>query len=224
MNEFQGKVAIVTGGTSGIGRAAALAYAKQGARVVVAGRRAAEGQETVRLLQAQGGEGFFVTTDVSKAVQVKELVERTMEKFGRLDFAFNNAGIEQEPTPLLEQNEETFDRVMDINVKGVWLSMKYEIPAMLKTGGGSIVNTSSSLGVVGMPGVEIYVASKHAVIGLTKSAALEFGKQGIRVNAVLPAAIETDMLQRFVGDKPESRAFMNDKHPIGRVGKSEEIA
>jgi NAD(P)-dependent dehydrogenase (short-subunit alcohol dehydrogenase family) len=224
MNEFQGKVAIVTGGTSGIGRAAAIAYAREGAKVVVAGRRAAEGQETVRLLQAQGGEGFFVTTNVSKAAQVKELVDRTMQKFGRLDFAFNNAGIEQEPTPFLEQDEETYDRVMDINVKGVWLSMKYEIPAMLKTGGGAIVNTSSSLGVVAMPGIEIYSASKHAVIGLTKSAAVEFGKQGIRVNAVLPAAIETDMLQRFIGDNAETRAYIMGKHPIGRIGKSEEIA
>ena len=224
MNEFQGKVAIVTGGTSGIGRAAAVAYAREGARVVVAGRRAAEGEETVRLLRAQGGEGIFVTTDVSKAAQVKELVERTMQKFGRLDFAFNNAGIEQEPTPFLEQNEETYDRVMDINVKGVWLSMKYEIPAMLKTGGGSIVNTSSGLGVIGMPGIEIYVASKHAVIGLTKSAALEFGKQGIRVNAVLPAVIDTDMFQRFAGEKPEFRAQITAMHPIGRIGKSEEIA
>jgi NAD(P)-dependent dehydrogenase (short-subunit alcohol dehydrogenase family) len=224
MNEFQGKVAIVTGGTSGIGRAAAVAYAREGARVVVAGRRAAEGAETVRLIQAQGGEGIFVTTDVSKVAQVKELVDRTMQKFGRLDFAFNNAGIEQEPTPLLEQDEETYDRVMDINVKGVWLSMKYEIPAMLKTGGGSIVNTSSSLGVVAMPGIEIYAASKHAVIGLTKSAAVEFGKQGIRVNAVLPAAIETDMLQRFIGENAETRAYVMGKHPIGRIGKSEEIA
>src|ERR1700675_727672 len=186
--------------------------------VVVAGRRAAEGEDTVRLLRAQGGEGFFVTTDVSKAAQVEELVERTMQKFGRLDFAFNNAGIEQEPTPFLEQDEETYDRVMDINVKGVWLSMKYEIPAMLKTGGGTIVNTSSSLGVVAMPGIEIYAASKHAVIGLTKSAAVEFGKQGIRINAVLPAAIETDMLQRFVGDNAETRAYMAAKHPIGRIG------
>jgi len=224
MNEFQNKVAIVTGGTSGIGQAAAIAYSREGAKVVVAGRRAAEGEETVRLLQAQGGEGIFVMTDVSKEAQVKELINRTMQKFGRLDFAFNNAGVEQVPTPFLEQDEETFNRVMDINVKGVWLSMKYEIPAMLKTGGGSIVNTSSSLGVVGMPGIEIYAASKHAVIGLTKSAALEFGKQGIRVNAVLPAAIETDMLQRFVGNDPEKRAYMNDKHPIGRIGKSEEIA
>ena len=224
MNEFQGKVALVTGGTSGIGRAAAIAYAREGAKVVVAGRRAAEGEETVRLVRAQGREALFVPTDVAQEAQVKNLIGRTLEQFGRLDFAFNNAGIEQEPTPFLEQNEETFDRVLDINVKGVWLSMKYEIPAMLRTGGGTIVNTSSSLGVVGMPGVEIYAASKHAVIGLTKSAAVEFGKQGIRINAVLPAAIETDMLQRFVGDKPETRDYMTAKHPIGRVGKPEEIA
>jgi len=224
MNEFQGKVAIVTGGTSGIGRAAAVAYAREGAKVVVAGRRTAEGEETVRLLRAEGGEGIFVATDVSQAAQVHELVERTVQKFGRLDFAFNNAGIEQEPTPFLEQDEETFDRVMDINVKGVWLSMKYEIPAMLKSGGGSIVNTSSGLGVIGMAGVEIYVASKHAVIGLTKSAALEFGKQGIRVNAILPAVIETDMFDRFAGEKPEFRTQMAAMHPIGRIGKPEEIA
>jgi NAD(P)-dependent dehydrogenase (short-subunit alcohol dehydrogenase family) len=224
MNEFQGQVALVTGGTSGIGRAAAIAYARQGARVVVAGRRAAEGEETVRLVRAQGGEALFVPTDVAQAVQVKNLIGRTLEQFGRLDFAFNNAGIEQEPTPFLEQNEETFDRVMDINVKGVWLSMKHEIPAMLKSGGGSIVNTSSGLGVIAMPGIEIYVASKHAVIGLTKSAALEFGKQGIRVNAILPAVIDTDMFQRFAGDKPEFRAQITALHPIGRIGTSEEIA
>jgi len=201
--KLEDKVAVVTGGASGFGRAICELYAKEGAKVVVAGRRAAEGEETVRLLRAQGGEGFFVTTDVSKAAQVKDLVDRTMQKFGRLDFAFNNAGIEQEPTPFLEQDEETYDRVMDINVKGVWLSMKYEIQAMLETGGGSIVNTSSVAGVIGMPGVEVYVAGKHAVIGLTKSAALEFGKKGIRVNAILPAAIETDMFQRFVGEKPD---------------------
>jgi NAD(P)-dependent dehydrogenase (short-subunit alcohol dehydrogenase family) len=224
MNEFPGKIALVTGGTSGIGRAAAIAYAREGADVVVAGRRTAEGEETVRLVRAQGRQAMFVQTDVAQESQVQKLIGRTLEQFGRLDFAFNNAGTEQEPTPFLEQDEETYDRVMDINVKGVWLSMKFEIPAMLKTGGGSIVNTSSSLGVVGMPGVEIYVASKHAVIGLTKSAALEFGKQGIRINAILPAAIETDMLQRFVGDNREARDYLTAKHPIGRVGKSEEIA
>jgi NAD(P)-dependent dehydrogenase (short-subunit alcohol dehydrogenase family) len=224
MNDFQGKVAIVTGGTSGIGRAAAIAFARQGASVVVAGRRTAEGEETVRLLRAEGGEGLFVATDVTRASQVKNLIGRTLERFGRLDFAFNNAGIEQQPTPFLDQNEEDYDRVMDINVKGVWLSMKYEIPAMLKSGGGSIVNTSSALGVIAFAGVEVYVASKHAVIGLTKSAALEYGKQGIRVNAVLPAVIETDMYERFTGEKPEMQAAMAALHPIGRIGTSEEVA
>src|SRR3982074_2355085 len=224
MNEFQGKVAIVTGGTSGIGRAAAVAYAREGARVVVARPRGGARGGTVRRRRAQGGEGIFVRADVSQAAQVKELVERTMQKFGRLDFAFNNAGIEQEPTPFLEQDEVTYDRVMDINVKGVWLSMKYEIPAMLRTGGGAIVNTSSALGVIAMGGIEVYTASKHAVIGLTKSAALEFGKQGIRVNAVLPAVIDTDMFDRFAGEKPEFRAPMTAMPPIGRMGKSEEIA
>jgi NAD(P)-dependent dehydrogenase (short-subunit alcohol dehydrogenase family) len=224
MKQFQDKVAIVTGATSGIGRAAAIAYAKEGAKVVVAGRRAKEGEETVRLLQAEGGEGIFVMTDVSKAVQVKELVERTLQKFGRLDIAFNNAGIEQVPLPFLEQEEETFDQVVNNNAKGVWLSMKYEVPAMLKTGGGSIVNTASVLGVLGIPGNEIYSASKHAIIGLTKSVAVEFGKQGIRVNAILPGVVDTDMYQRFAGDKPEFREQMEAMHPIGRIGKPEEMA
>jgi NAD(P)-dependent dehydrogenase (short-subunit alcohol dehydrogenase family) len=224
MNEFQDKVAIVTGATSGTGRAAAIAYAREGAKVVVAARRATEGEETVRLLQAQGGEGIFVKTDVSKAVQVKELVERTLEKFGRLDIAFNNAGIEQVPLPYLEQEEKTFDQVVDINTKGVWLCMKYEIPAMLKTGGGSIVNTASVFGVIGVPGDEIYIASKHAVIGLTKSAAVEFGKQGIRVNAILPGVVDSDMFQRFSGGNPEILAQWTAKHPIGRIGKPEDMA
>ena len=224
MNEFQGKVALVTGGTSGIGRATAIAYARNGANVVVAGRRVAEGEETVQLVRAKGREAMFVQTDVAQEAQVKNLVGRTLEQFGRLDFAFNNAGVEQQPTPFLEQKVETYDQVMDINVKGVWLSMRHEIPAMLKSGGGAIVNTSSALGLIAFPGMEIYVASKHAVIGLTKSAALEFAKQGIRINAVLPAAIETDMYRRFAGDKAEPRAAMAALHPIGRIGTPEEIA
>ena len=186
MGDFIGKVAIVTGGTSGIGRATAVAYAREGAKVVVAGRREAEGDETVRLIRKEGGDGMFVATDVAKEADVKSLVGRTLDKFGRLDFAFNNAGIEHEPTPLLEQKAATYEQVMDINVKGVWLCMKYEIPAMLQSGGGAIVNTSSIAGVVAFPGIEIYAASKHAVIGMTKSAAVEFAKQGVRINAVLP--------------------------------------
>ena len=163
------------------------------------------------------------SNDVAQEAQVKNLIGRTLEQFGRLDFAFNNAGIEQVPRPFLEQKVETYDQVMDINVKGVWLSMRHEIPAMLKTGGGAIINTSSALGVTALPGIEVYTASKHAVIGLTKSAAVEFGKQGIRINAVLPAAIETDMFRRFA-EKPEARAAVAAMHPIGRIGTPEEIA
>lgn len=224
MKEFHGKVALVTGGTSGIGRAAAVAFAREGAKVVVAGRRAAEGEETVRLIREQGGEGLFVATDVSQESQVKNLLGRTVERFGRLDCAFNNAGVEQVPTPFLKQTVEIFDQVMNVNVKGVWLSMQHEIPELLKSGGGAIVNTSSIAGVVGFGGAEIYIASKHAVVGLTKSVAVEFGKQGIRVNAVLPAAIETDMYDRFVGDKAETRAAFTALHPIGRIGTPQEVA
>ncbi len=224
MNEFKEKVALVTGGTSGIGRATAIAFAKEGAKVVVAGRRAVEGDETVRRIRAVGGDAIFVQTDVAKDAQVRNLIGRTLEQYGRLDIAFNNAGIEQPPVPFLEQPEESYDRVMDINVKGVWLSMKHEIPAMLKSGGGAIINTSSVLGVIGLAGTEVYVASKHAVIGLTKSTALEFTKQGIRINAVLPAAIETDMIHRWVGDESKARDALTAMHPIGRIGTSEEIA
>jgi NAD(P)-dependent dehydrogenase (short-subunit alcohol dehydrogenase family) len=223
MKEFHGKVALVTGGTSGIGRAAAVAFAKEGANVVVAGRRAVEGEETVRLVREQGGAGIFVPTDVSQELPVKYLVESALERFGRLDFAFNNAGVEQ-VAPFLEQSMESFDQVMNVNVKGVWLSMKYEIPALLASGGGAIVNTSSVAGVVAVAGADIYVASKHAVIGLTKAAALGFGTQGIRVNAVLPAAIETDMYERFVGDQAEARAAFAAMHPIGRIGTPQEVA
>lgn len=225
MAAFTGKVAIVTGGSSGIGRASAIAFAREGAKVVVASRRIKEGEETVQLVKKAGSDGFFIKTDVAKAADIKAMVEKTVATYGRLDYAFNNAGvIEQTPGPLVEQSEETFGRIMDINVKGVWLSMKYEIPEMLKRGGGAIVNMSSVAGVVGFPGLGIYIASKHAVVGLTKAAAVEYSKSGVRVNAVNPAAIETDMLGHVVGDNAEARAQMAAAHPIGRTGRPEEIA
>jgi NAD(P)-dependent dehydrogenase (short-subunit alcohol dehydrogenase family) len=220
---LQDKVVLITGGTSGIGRATAIAFARAGAKVVVSGRRQNEGEETVRLVKEAGGTGTFVAADVGNAAEVKNLVARTVALYGRLDVAFNNAGVESSviaPTP--DQDEDDYDRVMNVNVKGVWLSMKHEIPAMLKTGGGAIVNTSSVAGLIGMAGVGPYVASKHAVIGLTKCAALEYGKQGIRVNAVAPAAIDTPMLDRFTESIP--RDMLTAMHPIGRIGKPEEVA
>lgn len=223
MTTLSGKVALVTGGTSGIGKASAIALAQAGAKVVVAGRRQAEGEETIRLLQASGGDGFFVATDVSKEADVQTLIEKTMARYGRLDIAFNNAGVDQETTPLPEQTETTYDRIMDINVKGVWLSLKHEIPAMLKNGGGAIVNTSSGLGLVGAAGVPIYVASKHAVEGLTKSVALEYAKQGIRVNAVSPGLIQTDMLDRTVQTNTELIEYFKTTLPMGRIGTPEEV-
>ena len=224
MSSFEGKVALVTGGTSGIGRATALAFAKEDAKVVVTGRREKEGTETIQLVKDAGGEGFFIKTDVSKEADVRMMVEKIVKAYGRLDYAFNNAGIEQLPSQLVEQTEETFDQIMDINVKGVWLSMKYEIPQMLNNGGGAIVNMASVAGLIGFPGVPIYIASKHAVLGLTKSLALDYAKSGIRINAVSPAAIETDMVDRFVGKEGEARQQLTAMHPVGRMGRPEEIA
>jgi NAD(P)-dependent dehydrogenase (short-subunit alcohol dehydrogenase family) len=224
MLSFTGKVALVTGGTQGIGRACALAFAREGAKVVVTGRGADAGQETVRLIKDAGGDANFVRADVSREADVKHMIESTLKSYGRLDFACNNAGIEQDIQPLQDQTEETFDRIMNTNVKGVWLSMKHEIPAMLLTAGGAIVNLTSVAGVIGMSGLDVYVASKHAVIGLTKTAALAFGKSNIRVNAVGPAAIQTPMFDRFThGDAKMLSAFAN-LHPIGRIGQPEEVA
>ncbi len=177
MSQFKGKVALVTGGNAGIGRAIALAFAKEGAQVVVAARRQEEGDETVKQIKANGGDAIFVRTDVAKETDVKAMVKKAVDTFGRLDFAINNAGVLQEVQPLVEQSEETFDRVMDINAKGVFLSMKHEVPELIKNGG-TIVNMSLILGSIGVAGVGAYVASKHAVIGLTKAAALEFARSG----------------------------------------------
>jgi NAD(P)-dependent dehydrogenase (short-subunit alcohol dehydrogenase family) len=222
--ELQNKVAVVTGGTSGIGRDAAVLFAKAGAKVVVAGRREAEGKETVDMIRGAGGDGLFVKTDVARAADVQGLVKKTVEKYGRVDIAFNNAGIEGAMSPIAEQPEEEWDRTMGINLKGVWLCLKYEIQQMLKQGsGGAIVNMASVAGLMGAAGMATYCASKHGVLGLTKSAALETAKNGIRVNAVCPAVIETAMAGRLFG-APEVEKHMRGLHPIGRFGKPMEIA
>ncbi len=218
------KVAIVTGGNSGIGRATAIAIAKEGAKVTIAGRRVKEGEETVRLIKEAGSEGIFVKTDVANENDVRSLVERTVETYGRLDYAFNNAGIEQTMAPLTEQTVEEFDQIMNINVRGVWLSMKYEIPVMLKSGGGAIVNNSSVAGIMGFPQMAIYIASKHAVLGLTKSAALEYAKSGIRINSIAPGGVDTDMVERLTEDDKQWRETLTSMHPIGRLSNPEEIA
>ena len=222
--ELRGKVGIVTGGTSGIGRDAAVLFAKAGAKVVVAGRREAEGKETIDLVRAAGGDGLFVKTDVSQAADVQALVQKTVEKFGRVDVAFNNAGIEGNWLPIAEQSEEDWDRTIAINLKGTWLCLKYEIQQMLKQGsGGAIVNMASVSGLIGSAGAATYCASKHGVMALTKSAALENARNGIRVNSVCPAVIETPMGERIFG-APEMKKYALGLHPIGRFGTPMEIA
>ena len=221
--DLKNKVAIVTGGTSGIGRETAVLFAEAGAKVVIAGRREAEGKEVADQIRAAGGEAVFVKTDVSRSADVKALVQKTVDKFGRLDTAFNNAGVEGNWMPMIDISEEDWDRTIDINLKGVWLCLKYEIPQMLKNGGGTIVNMSSVAGLMGSPGAAPYCVSKHGVIGLTRTAALEQAKQKIRVNAVCPAVIESPMEQRLFGE-PAVHDFAVGMHPIGRIGTAREVA
>jgi NAD(P)-dependent dehydrogenase (short-subunit alcohol dehydrogenase family) len=222
--ELEGKVGLVTGGTSGIGRETAVLFAKAGVKVVVAGRREREGNETIELVRAAGGEGLFQKADVSKASEVEALIRKAVERFGRLDVAFNNAGIEGVWVPIVRQSEEDWDRTININLKGVWLCLKYEIKQMLKQGGGgSIVNMASVTGLVGGGGAAAYSASKHGVVGLTKSAALETARSGIRINAVCPAVIETPMGERLFG-APAVHKSVVGLHPIGRFGRPAEIA
>jgi len=221
---MEGKVALVTGGTSGIGRDTAVLFAKTGVKVVVAGRRETEGDETVELVRAAGSDGLFVKADVSKASDVDTLIRKVVEKFGRLDIAFNNAGIEGVWVPIARQSEEDWDRIIDVNLKGVWLCLKYEIQQMLtQGGGGAIVNMASVTGLTGSAGAAAYSASKHGVIGLTKSAALETAKSGIRINAVCPAVIETPMAERLFG-APKVHQYVLGCHPIGRFGRPSEIS
>ena len=218
------KVAIITGGSSGIGRATAVALAKDGVKVVIAARRAKEGEETLLLAKEVGGDGIFVKTDVTNEGDIKALVEKTIKTYGRLDYAFNNAGVAEDFTPFTNIDSSVFDNVMNVNVKGVWLAMKYEIPEILKNGGGAIVNMSSVAGVIGFPLISVYTASKHAVIGLTKSAALEYAKSGIRINAVAPGAIETEMMHQVHKSNKQFGETIKAMHPIGRTGKPEEVA
>lgn len=222
MKDLENKIALITGGSSGIGRATTLAFAKRGAKVVIASRRVAESEETLELVKAVGSEGIFVQTDVSKSDEVEALVSKAVAAYGRIDYAFNNAGIEGVVSPLVEGTEDNWDSVININLKGVWLSLKYEIAQMLKQGGGAIVNNSSIAGLIGFPNAAAYVASKHGVLGLTKTAALEYAKSGIRVNAVSPAVIATDMVDRAFG--AEGINQMASLHPIGRIGNVEEVA
>ncbi len=222
--ELDGKVALVTGATSGIGRATAVLFAKAGAKVVASGRREPEGQQTLELIRAAGGDGLFVQTDVSQASDVESLVQKTVDTFGRLDVAFNNAGIEGVWVPIARQSEADWDRTIAINLKGVWLCLKYEIRQMLKQGSaGAIVNMASVTGLVGGGGAAAYSASKHGVIGLTKSAALETARNRIRINAVCPAVIETPMEQRLFG-APAAHQSALAMHPLGRFGTPAEIA
>ena len=223
---FSGKVALVTGAASGIGRACAQLFAKEGASVVVSDVTLEGGQQTVRLIEEDGGEASFVETDVSKAAQVEALVGRAVEAYGRLDYAFNNAGVEgRMATNTADYPEEEWDRVIAINLKGVWLCMKNEIPQMLSQGAGSIVNNSSVEGLVGLEGTSAYAASKHGVVGLTKTAALEYAQSGIRVNAVCPGLIRTPMVERYTkGDAETEAQWAAIFEPVGRMGSSEEVA
>lgn len=221
---FAGKVALVTGGGAGIGRATALAFAQAGARVAIVDIVEEAGREVVAAITAAGGEAMFIRADVVNAAEVEAMVARTVEAYGKIDCAFNNAGIEEEHMRLAECSEATFDRIMAINVKGVWLALKYELAAMLRSGGGAIVNTASVAGLVAAPKMAAYCASKHAVLGLTKSAAIEYARKNIRVNAVCPGVIRTPMYERALQVDPKGTAQVAQMHPIGRVGEPEEVA
>jgi NAD(P)-dependent dehydrogenase (short-subunit alcohol dehydrogenase family) len=219
-----GKTALVTGGGSGIGRATSLALAREGAKVVVSDVVAEGGEETARLIQAAGGEAAFVRTNVAQAAEVEALVKQAVGTYGRLDCAFNNAGIAGAAARTADYTEENWDQVIAINLTGVWLCMKYEIQQMLKQGGGAIVNTASVAGLVGFRSGPAYVASKHGVTGLTKTAALEYAKANIRVNAVCPGVIRTPMFERGLRVNPGIEETMAAREPVGRLGRPEEIA
>ena len=224
MGELTGKVAVVTGASAGIGRAAAEALAAAGAKVVLADRDVPRGEEAAEVIRAEGWEATFVPVDVADDAQVAAMVRTTVERYGGLDVAFNNAGIEGAQAPTAECTPENWDETLAINLTGVWSCMRHEIPAMLERGGGSIVNCASVAGLVGFTGIPAYTASKHGVVGLTRTAALEYATAGIRVNAVCPGVIDTEMVDRFTGGQPEAEAAMTAMEPVGRLGRPEEVA
>lgn len=224
MSTLENKVALVTGGTSGIGAASVRALAAAGAKVLFTGRRAGNGTELENELKEAGHTVSYFQADVAKAEDVSAMVAATVEQFGRLDIAFNNAGVEGDVGPFHEQSVDNYHFIMDINVRGLWLSMQEQIKVMLSQGGGSIINNSSVGGHIGFPGASIYVASKHAVMGLTRTAALEYAQAGIRINAVCPGGVATEMLDRFTGGAEENIAGLAAMHPMGRVGRPSEIA
>lgn len=222
---FSGKVALVTGGAAGIGKETALAFAAAGLQVVVSDVSVAAGEATAEAIRAAGGEAIFVACDVSKDAEVKALMDKVLATYGRLDYAFNNAGIEIEQGDRMpDGTEDEFDAIMRVNVKGVWNCLRHELPIMLAQGGGAIVNTASIAGLTAAPKMGIYAASKHAVIGLTKSAAIEYARKKVRVNAVCPAVIDTEMFQRAHGGNEQRIAGVAAIHPMGRVGQASEIA
>jgi NAD(P)-dependent dehydrogenase (short-subunit alcohol dehydrogenase family) len=220
---FEGKVALVTGGSTGIGKATALAFAQAGARVVIAARRVDEGRQAVEDIREAGGEALFVRTDVTQATEVEALICTTVATYGRLDYAFNNAGISGGGL-LHEVSEEEWDRMVNINLKGVWLCMKYQIPQMLRQGGGAIVNDSSAAGLTGFVRSPVYAATKHGVIGVSKSAALQYATQGIRINVVCPGLIMTPFIERVFASGPGVKEWFESQQPTGSGGRPEEVA
>lgn len=221
-NNLKNKVALVTGASFGIGKATAIAFARQGAKVVVAD--ISEDHETVSQIKQEGGEAVFFRCNVADADEIKSLINKTIELYGRIDFAFNNAGIEGTAASTHDCSKENWDKTLAVNLTGVWLCMKYQIPHMLEQGGGAIVNCASVAGLVGFPNLPAYTASKHAVIGLTKTAALEYARQNIRINAVCPGVIKTPMIDRFTGNNKEAEKQFESMEPVGRLGQPEEVA